>query len=322
MKLTNLLSVLVISISAHCAELSTPAYEDIDFPDGEPASKLEIQLGRVLFFDPRLSSNFQQSCATCHNPDLGFADGLSKSRGVLGKVLDRHTPHLINVAFASVLHWGGEVESLEKQVLKPITAKTEMNLPISELITRLAGVPYYVEQFDELYGKKGLNSTNLAKAIAAFERTIISNNSAFDRYIAGELSALSPAQIRGLGLFKNKAGCVACHDGANFTDDSFHNTGVSTDDPGRYLVFADETLKYAFKTPGLRNVAHTAPYMHDGSLASLEQVIEFYDRGGGKTKNKDRLIKPLHLTALEKSDLLAFLGSLSSHIDTRRPEIP
>ena len=304
--------------------LGTPDIDDIEYPDDEPHSPDEIYLGKTLFFDTRLSLNEKQSCASCHNPDLGFSDGLKTSIGTMGSQVSRNSPHLYNLAWSATLFWDGRASSLEEQALGPIQAPGEMNLPLSEVVPRLSKVPYYQKQFKAVYGESGLTINNVANAIAAFERTIISDNSAYDKYIAGNISAMSPSAIRGLVLFKGKANCTNCHDGPNFTDDSYHNIGVSpvSTDLGRANISGSEELVGAFKTPGLRNIVFSAPYMHDGSLSSLEDVIDFYNKGGAHKKSISSLIKPLHLNNTEIADLVAFLGSLTAPVAIERPKIP
>jgi cytochrome c peroxidase len=316
------ISLMFVLPLSHSAQLATPDVDDIEYPDDEAPSELEVMLGKTLFFDPRLSINNQQSCASFHIPYLGFSDVMSLGVGTLGGKLGRNTPHIYNLAFASAMFWDGRMTTLEEQALGPIEAAGEMNMPLTQLIPRLKAVKYYRQTFDEVYGPNGLNKTNLGKAIAAFERTIISSDAPFDRYIGGDKNAMSAAQIRGLALFKGKANCIVCHDGANFTDDSFHNIGVGDDDPGRQAITGDPKMWGTFKTPGLRNIVFSAPYLHNGSAHSLEQVIELYNRGGHSNKNLDKLIKPLHLSRQEIFDLVAFMGALTSPVDVRRPTIP
>lgn len=311
-----------LSGSTYASELSTPDIDDIEYPDDEPHSELEIELGKVLFFDTRLSVNHAQSCASCHNPDLGFSDGMANGIGAMGGTLGRNTPHLYNLAWASAMFWDGRMETLEEQALGPIEAAGEMNMPLSQLLPRLKKVPYYQDTFKKVYGKQGISKETLGRAIAAFERSIISNNSPFDQYLAGDKSAMSPAAIRGLEVFKGKGNCIDCHDGPNLTDDSYHNIGVNNGDEGRYAVTGNKNMKGAFKTPGLRNIIFSAPYLHDGSAATLEEVIDFYNKGGNGGENLDKLIKPLGLTTQEKFDLIAFLGALTDPVVIERPKIP
>lgn len=312
--------LLFLSMLANAeSNLGTPDVDDIEYPDDDAPSIQEVELGKILFFDPRLSVNNKQSCATCHNPDLGLGDGVAAGSGTMGGPLGRNTPHIYNLAWSSTFMWDGRNASLEEQALGPIEAAGEMNMPINILLPKLNAVPFYQEQFKAIYGSSNITKENLGKAIAAFERTIISDNSAFDKYIAGNKDAMSPAAIRGLALFETKANCVSCHDGANFTDDSFHNIGIKGSDQGRDAIMSSPGMKGAFKTPGLRNALLTSPYMHDGSLASLEEVIRFYNKGGDNVENRSKLIKPLDLTELEIQALVAFLGALTDPVLIERP---
>ncbi|WP_144392909.1 cytochrome-c peroxidase [Pleionea sediminis] len=302
--------------------LGTPDPDYIEYPYGEPPSEAEVELGKKLFFDPRLSVNESQSCATCHNPDLGFSDGVKFSFGANGKKLERHTPHLYNLAWNVIFAWDGRDMTLEEQALGPIESKAEMGMSLTILPQRLGSIPGYKKLFKEVYNSEEITAELVTQAIAAFERTIISNNSPFDKYIAGDKNAMSPAAIRGLELFKGKARCTECHDGENFTDNSFHNLGIKGDDPGRAKIINDDSLFGAFKTPGLRNIALSPPYMHDGSKATLEEVMEFYNRGGDGAKNTSNVIKPLNLTKQEIYDLVAFMGALTDPVIIERPSLP
>lgn len=296
--------------------------DDIVYPDDEPHSAAEIELGKTLFFDRRLSRNFKQSCASCHNPDLGFGDAMAKGLGSMGLELSRNTPPLYNLAWNEVFFWDGRASSLEEQALGPIEAEGEMNLPLKILLPRLQAVPYYRKAFGNVYGVTKIGSEQVGRALAAFERSLVSKNTPFDRYLAGVTTALSPAAIRGMEIFKGKGDCIQCHDGPNFTDGGFYNLGITNQDAGRASTVGDDSLWGAFKTPGLRNVLFTAPYMHDGSEATLEAVVRFYNLGGGKSPNKDKLIVPLELTDQDVLDLVAFMGALTEKLSIVRPEIP
>lgn len=314
--------LFILPLVTLAAELGTPELDDIEYPDDEPPSADEIKLGKILFFDPRLSLNEKQSCATCHNPELGFGDGMAKGVGTMGEELGRNTPHIYNLAWSSIFFWDGRAQTLEEQALGPISAPGEMNMPLPQLITRLKKVPAYQKLFKAVYGKSGINKANIASAISAFERDIVTMNSSFDRYIQGDKNAMDPSAIRGLTLFKGKARCNKCHDGVNFTDDSFHNVGIEGDDVGRLHISSTAGMKGAFKTPGLRNVWLTSPYMHDGSKPSLEAVIRFYNEGSKDIADVDKLIKPLDLSETEIGDLLAFLAALTDPVIIQRPQIP
>ncbi len=327
LKLSQTAFFVLLAIAAPlqvCATvpLGTPDRDDIEYPDDEPPSDDEIKLGKQLFFDTRLSKNKQVSCATCHDPNLGFGDGQEKSLGTDGKKLPRHSPHLYNLAWSAVFFWDGRAASLEEQVLMPITDKKEMDLPLDQLTKRLTSISGYRTAFKQVYRTTTIQPEHIAKALAAFSRTIITDNSAFDRYLAGDSQALSPAAQRGLILFKGKAECHQCHDGPNFTDDSFHSLGIDDKDLGRGTIMPNAGLENTFKTPGLRNITLTAPYMHDGSIGDLESVIHFYNDGGGKARHKDKLITPLNLNDHEIAELLAFLGALTDPIIIRPPNLP
>ncbi len=311
-----------VSMPLSAEPLGTPDYDEIIFPDDEENTEGEIELGRTLFFDTRLSGNGSQSCATCHNPDLGMGDGLALGLGSERNALGRNTPHLYNLAWNVIFMWDGRKATLEEQALGPIEAEVEMNMPLDELVDRLKGVPYYQKEFAAVYGDSGITKENIGHAIAAFERTFAVTDTPFDRYIAGDKAAMGPAAVRGMKLFEGKANCIACHDGPNFTDNSFHNIGLKSRDLGRYEHVKSEELKFAFKTPGLRNILLTAPYMHDGSEPTLEAVVEFYNRGGDIKEGISKNIKPLDLNENEVQDLVAFMGALTQPLDIKRPYIP
>ena len=291
---------------------------------GASLSEAEVALGRRLFFDPVLSSNGQVSCATCHRPDRGFGDGLPVSTGVSGVRLKRHTPHLFNLAWSRTLFWDGRATSLEQQALEPIRNPAEMGLPGDAAADKLRAIPSYLDAFAEVYPKSGVTMKNLARALAAFERTLVSNDSAFDRFEAGDTTAMSERALAGRELFFGRAKCSTCHSGPQFTDGLFHNTGVLSNDQGRaafdrvgefqmrpYPFFQ---MRQAFKTPGLRNVALTAPYQHDGSEETLEKVVRFYNAGGRDPRSYGKAldIKPLGLTEAQIADLVQFLEALTS----------
>ena len=302
------------------AGLGTPDPKSITWPDDEPASAAQIALGRQLFFDSRLSGTGTVSCATCHDPAKGLADGRVKSLGAHGERLGRNTPGLANVAFGSVFFWDGRADSLEQQALGPMTNAHEMDLPRDQIVPHLQRVRAYRDSFATAY-PEGLTLVSIAKAIAAFERTLISRTSPFDRYAAGDHEALSPAARRGMVLFAGEANCVVCHRGPNFTNESYRNIGLpDQSDLGRAAIQPGATLKAAFKTPSLRNVALTAPYFHDGSVATLEEVIRVYSEGG--VLPRDPILTQLGLHPNEQRDLVAFLQALTAPIDVTRPPLP
>ena len=271
-----------------------------------------MSLGHALFFDPRLSGSNWISCATCHNPALGWSDGLPTAIGHNMTVLGRATPTIINTAYNRKQMWDGRFRSLEQQALGPIQADLEMNQDMDELLVELNAIPGYVQMFKSAYGDEGITQNTIAKAIAAFERTAVSTEAPFDRFIKGDKNAISASAKRGFALFEGKANCAACHQGHNFVDDGFHNIGVpDSNDPGRYTIVKVAVLKGAFKTPTLRDITLTAPYMHNGAYNTLEEVVDHYNAGGKATGNIDPNIKPLNLSDQEKKDLVAFMRTLT-----------
>ncbi|PWB46106.1 MAG: cytochrome-c peroxidase [Candidatus Methylomirabilota bacterium] len=283
-------------------------------PPDNPLTPEKIELGRQLYFDGRLSADGTVSCATCHASDQGFSDGRPTSIGIKGQVGERNAPVTFNRLFSQEQFWDGRSASLEDQALKPIENPIEMGNTLDHMVSTLSAIKGYRKQFKQVFGTT-VNATGVAKAIAAFERSLVCGNSAFDRYEDGDDNALSESEQRGLELFREKGNCVRCHTGFAFTDERYHNIGVGFDKPnpdlGRYNVTKKESDKGAFKTPTLRNIAASAPYFHDGSAKTLEDVVEFYDKGGIKNPNLSNEIKRLLLTVPEQGDLVAFLKSLS-----------
>jgi cytochrome c peroxidase len=281
-------------------------------PAGNPATPEKIALGKQLFFDPRLSGDNQMSCATCHMPEKAFTDGLPKAKGADGKELPRNTPTLVNVGFYENYFWDGRAESLEDQALTPIQSADEMNQDLGELVKELSAVPGYAAQFQSAFGGSVTRKT-IAQALAAFQRTLITRDSDFDRYLAGEVSALSGNAREGWEIFQ-QAGCIRCHSGPNLSDSGFHRLGVSFRDKGRGAATRSKQDLYTFRTPGLRDVAKTAPYMHDGSLATLTDVVEFYYRSTSMpaTGGLSLSFQPLNYRSFSEVALVvAFLESLS-----------
>lgn len=275
----------------------------------------KVDLGRQLYFDTRLSKNDTVSCAFCHNPGTGFADARQVSIGAFGTAGGRQAPTVYNTGFIPLQFWDGRAGSLEEQAIGPIHNPVEMAEHHNTVVPKIAKIPAYHKQFHLVFGG-GASLQHIAEAIAAFERTIVSQNSAFDKYATGTAGAMNDAAVRGLTLFKGKARCVLCHNGPNFTDNKFHNIGVPQvgplkEDLGRYMVTLAEKDKGAFKTPTLRSIVETAPYMHDGAFRTLEEVIDFFDQGGGDNPHLSPLIKPLGLTVEEKADLREFLRALT-----------
>jgi cytochrome c peroxidase len=286
----------------------------IPFPKDNPGTPEREALGRSLFFDPRLSGSDRISCASCHNPALSWGDGLPRAVGHTKKPLGRRTPTLLNLAWSDSMFWDGRAESLEEQALGPIQAAGEMNLSLDRMVAKIGAIPGYQTLFARGYPGEPISETTVAKAIATFERQIVSDTAPFDRWQAGADSAMSPEARRGFELFNTKAACATCHSGWRFTDDSFHDIGVPGADRGRGTILPDiAAMQHAFKTPTLRNVASRAPYMHDGSIASLEDVVELYDQGGlARRASLSAEIRRLRLTPDEKQDVIAFLRALTS----------
>lgn len=263
-------------------------------PESNPLSPEKIEKGRRLFFDRRLSRDGSVSCSTCHDPERAFSDGRPIAIGVFNRTGRRNSPALINRGYGRLFFWDGRIASLEEQVLKPIEDPDEMDLSLGEASARA-----------------GIDATTMARALATFVRSILSGGSLYDQFINGERSALTPMQQIGLQVFRGKGNCTSCHPGPNFTDEALHNTGVAWRD-GK---FADGGAgRGRFKTPTLREIARTAPYMHDGSLATLQDVVAFYDAGGRANPSLDPDIRPLHLTPDERLALVEFLRSLSGRV--------
>jgi len=283
-------------------------------PPDNPLTIEKIDLGRQLYFDGRLSADGTVSCATCHAPDKGFSDGRPTSIGIKGQMGGRNAPVTFNRLFSQEQFWDGRAASLEDQALGPIQNPIEMGNTLNGMIATLSAIKEYREQFKRTFGTD-VNAAGVAKAIAAFERTLVCGNSAFDRYEDGDDTALSESEQRGLELFRERGNCIRCHTGFAFTDERYHNIGVGMDKPnpdlGRYTITKKESDKGAFKTPTLRDIAASGPYFHDGSAKTLEDVVEFYNKGGIKNPDLSNEIKRLLLSVPEKADLVAFLKSLS-----------
>jgi len=255
-----------------------PLPEDVPAPKDNPTTAAKVELGKMLFFDPRLSGDNKMSCATCHIPNKAFGDGLAVSPGAGGKLLERNTPTCLNVGFFESYFWDGRAGGLEEQALGPIQSPVEMNQNIEELEAELGAIPNYVSEFKAVFGTEP-NRDTIAKALAAFQRTLVTGPSPFDRYLRGEENALSEEAKQGLSLFRGEAGCIQCHHGVLLSDGKFYRLGVSHRDEGRAKVTGNQEDRFRFRTPTLRNIAETGPYMHDGSQKTLEDVVTFYYRG-------------------------------------------
>lgn len=289
-------------------------------PEDNPFTTAKVELGRVLYFDKRLSVDNTMSCATCHDPKLGFADGKPVSTGIKGLTGTRNAPTVLNRLFSKEQFWDGRGADLEAQALGPIENPVEMGANLEDVVEKLNAIEEYRKAFQEVFGAE-VTADGIGKAIAAFERTLLAGNSSYDRYQAGDVNAISESAKRGLALFENKANCVTCHVGFNFSDENYRNIGVGMEqenpDLGRYTVTKLDEDRGAFKTPTLRHIAKTAPYMHDGSEATLMDVVEFYNKGGVPNPHLSTDIEPLNLTEQEKADLVAFMESLTCEM----PEI-
>ncbi len=352
------LAACVIAFTIHAGPLSAeprplaplPSIHTV-VPKDNPMSPAKIELGKTLYFDPRLAGDSSISCSKCHDPAKGFSNAAQLSEAYPGTKHWRGVPTILNAAYATSLFWDGRSGSLEDQAKGPVQAPIEMNQNPGHLVEKLSQIPYYVKTFKNVFNSD-VTFDNMAKAIAAFERTIVSRNIPFDAYLEGDKSALDGEQIAGLKLFKGKAGCFQCHHGPMLDDTALHATGVPEIEPlnkdsdriatrhffakdagyknyridadyGRELITKSAADRFKFKTPSLREILDTAPYMHNGAFLTLEDVIDFYDRGGGDLPNKSPLLKPLHLTDSEKSALIAFLESLSGDpIKIAAPELP
>jgi cytochrome c peroxidase len=293
-------------------------------PENNPLTADKIALGKLLYFDARMSNDKSVSCASCHNPFHGFADPGRTSKGVGFKLGARNSPTVINRLFSKEQFWDGRAADLEAQAHGPLTNPIEMAMPSEEVVVkRIAAIKGYAPLFQKAFGSPQVTMTKIAQAIAAYERTVVAGNSPYDRYQAGDKRALSAAAVHGMELFKGKANCQVCHASFNFTDESYHDIGVGMDKPkpdlGRFDQTKAETDRGAFKTPTLRNVTESAPYMHDGSESTLHQVVDFYNKGGVKNPQLSKEIKPLNLQSDEIADLIAFLESLTGEIENAEP---
>ena len=300
------------------------AFPEINTPADNPTNDAKVELGRLLFFDPVLSENNELSCASCHQPDKGFSDGRTVPLGMNGTSLTRNSPTLWNVGYAQNLFWDGRLESLEAQAEQPLTHPDEMGvIDTAALEKEIQAIAAYEALFIEAFNGEQVSLENIEKALAAFQRTLISNDSPFDRYAAGEFGALTAQQRRGLALFRSGATrCFECHTAPTFASDTFRVVGVDSPDPGRAAI-VDDGLHGAFKVPTLRNIALTAPYMHDGSFETLEEVITFYSDGGGHAhdaENVDVFVNSFDLNDQELADMVSFLHALTD--ESKMPSIP
>jgi cytochrome c peroxidase len=328
---TTFLATTWLAVSAPAADFKLPITAGLDaympIPVENPLTPGKIRLGRELFFDKRLSRDETVACATCHDPDRAFTDDKPLAVGVFGRKGNRRVPTLVNRAYGKGFFWDGRIPTLEEQVVQPILNDKEMDMTLEEVVARLKSDDRYRTRFRETFGEGEINGEKVAWALASYVRTILSGSSPYDRYVLGDPDALSEEARRGLAIFRGKGNCTDCHLGPNLSDERFHNPGIAwrdgrLRDVGRYKITGIEKDNGAFKTPTLREVARKAPYMHDGSLATLEEVVEFYSRGGNRNPNLDPEILPLELTPAEKRSVVSFLQSLAGDLREGVPPQP
>ncbi|WP_147532811.1 cytochrome-c peroxidase [Bacillus marasmi] len=305
---------------------SLTALGKIPIPEDNPMSPEIVKLGNQLFFDSRLSGANDRSCATCHEPEKGYGDGKPKFEMINGEDGARNSPTIINSGYYKVNFWDGRAKSLEEQALGPIENPNEMNQNLNALVDELKGIEGYQIAFSAAF-PDGITIDNIAKALAAFERQIVVEDTRYDQFMEGNTEALTQKELRGLDLFAGKAMCSTCHNGPNLTDNNFYNVGLESKDEGLYALTKKAGDMGKFRTSGLYGITHTAPYMHNGSIATLEDVIDYYDKGGDEDRNKSFYLKnfmsPIGLTDGEKADLLAFLKVLGGEPPIfEAPELP
>ena len=294
---------------------SPPGLPPIPWPEDNAYSPARAELGKILFFDGRLSANGVVSCAFCHDPDHGFSGSAPLSKGVTGRPGVRHVPTLINRAWGKSQFWDGRAPTLESQVIFPVADPDEMGMTAEAVVQKIRGIQGYAPLFAAAFGDSTINFERIAKAIATFQRTIVSGNSAYDRYLAGDKSALTKQQRDGLDFFNKKGECAECHSGANLTSEKFVNIGIGMDqshpDPGREAITKKGGDLGKFKVPTVRDVARRGPYMHDGSVKTLGEVLNIYAKGGLPNPHLDTRLTPFYLDEQTKQDLLAFLDALN-----------
>jgi len=304
--------VLVMSLFVRA---SPPLRRKPPAPKDNPTTPAKAALGKLLFFDKRMSLDGTVSCATCHDPRKGWTDQRPTAIGVRQQLGRRNTPTVLNAAYHETQFWDGRAPSMEEQAKDPISNPKEMGLTHDQAVARIAAVKGYERYFKDAFGDPTVTIERIVQAESSFQRTLLTGDSPYDRYVAGKRDALKTNAVRGLAIFNGKASCASCHSGPDMTDGRFHNVGAGmhrrVQDLGRYEVTKQDKDKGAFRTPPLRNLSDTFPYMHDGSLATLEQVVEFFDRGGHPNPWLNSEIKPLRLSAEEKRDLLSFLVALN-----------
>ena len=323
--------LLIMAASAGVATADTDALKSaykrpasVPFPKDAPYSPQMATLGKMLFFDPRLSGAQNISCASCHNPSFGFEVPVPGAIGSANTPLSRKAPTILNAAWTPIFFWDGRAPTLEAQAAGPITAPAEMNGNFHDISDRLSNISEYNLWFDRLFPKPSVTRANILTAIATYERTIVAGTAPFDRWIEGDETALSPSAKLGFALFNGKAGCAGCHSGWTFTDNQFHDIGIPGNDIGRGKYEPDNILaQHAFKTPGLRNLSYRSPFGHAGQFPDLAYTIAFYESGGVARPSRSPLIRPFSLTDAETTGLLDFLRSLTAEkTETALPNLP
>lgn len=332
--LAGLVFIFVISAGSLTVQAEEPVIKvpaglpPIEFPEDNPPTAEKIALGKQLFFDKRLSRDNTISCASCHAPDKGYSNADQFATGFKGQKGGRNSPTVINAAYNKFHFWDGRAGSLEEQALGPIANPIEMNLTLKEAVDRINAIPGYKKQFQKVFGSDATEE-NIAKAIATYERTVLCGDAPYDRFKAGDKKALSEPAQRGMKLFFGKAVCSACHSGPNFTDNAFHNIGVGMDakepDVGRKAISKLGGDQGSFKTPSLRDIARSGPYMHDGSMQTLKEVVDHYNKGGIPNEFLDEEIYKLNLTPQEVDDLVTFMKeglASSNYPEHKAPKLP
>ena len=362
------IGLLALAAMVAAAGFAAPAQADVNpplaalgpppVPPDNPQTPAKVELGKMLFFDTRLSGDASVSCSTCHEPDQGWGFSDDISRGYPGTRHWRNSQTVVNSAYYAKLFWAGSAKSLEAQAPAAAKGGVAGNGEADMMEARLAFIPEYRKRFREVFGDRWPKLSNAWKAIAAFERTLVQTDTPFDRYMRGDKKALNDQQKRGLKLFNGKANCIECHNGPLLSDGKFYNLGIPRaerwlndglsqitfrfeqyakgvteemyrtikDDAGLYYRTKEKVDKGKFRTPSLRYTIYTGPYMHNGAFFELQEVVEFYNKGGGKNEfsaNKTKLLKPLKLSEKEVEDLVAFLESLSGkEIKMKTPKLP
>ncbi len=314
------LPLLFLTLGGAGVAATLLAAPPVPTPTDNPQTPEKVALGRQLFFDPILSRDRTVSCASCHDPKRAFSTPDPITPGVAGRLGTRNAISLLNVAYRKALTWNGASPHLETQAMIPLLDHNELDLTEADLRDRLNSDATYAAAFQQVFGSPP-TVQNTVRALAAFQRTLVSYASAYDRYQAGDASAFTPAQVRGQDLFFGKAECFHCHTGRDFTDGRPHNDALQlfNADAGVAVLTSKDADVGKFITPSLRNVALTSPYLHDGSVKTLRAVVEAYNRGGEPNPNADPLIRPLGLSDREVSDLVAFLQGLSDFTAAKNP---